>query len=260
MTSDAPDFSPLAAAYARARPRYPEALYAWLAAEAPGRRLAWDCATGSGQAAVGLADHFDRVVATDVSSEQIGHARPHPGIEYRVARAEASGLADGSVDLVTAAAAAHWFDLPAFGAEVRRVLRPGGLLAVWSYHAGIAEAPFDRVFDRLYRQILKPYFAPGARWVDERYETLALPGTPVAAPRFEIVCRWTLAQTLDYIGSWSAAASFRRAHDADPVDGVREELAALFGAPEAAQTLRLPIFLRVQRLGRPEARSPEEER
>lgn len=260
MPSDAPDFSPLAAAYARARPRYPEALYAWLAAQSPGHRLAWDCATGSGQAAIGVAEHFQRLVATDVSREQIRHAPPHPRIDYRVARAEASGLADGSVDLVTAAAAAHWFDLPAFGAEAARVLRPGGLLAVWSYHAGIVEPPFQAVFDRLYWRVLKPYFAPGARLVDERYETLPLPGTPVAAPRFEIVCRWTLAQTLDYIGSWSAAASCRRATGTDPVDAVRGELEALFGGAREERTLRLPIFLRAQRLGRAATRTPEEER
>jgi len=260
LASDAPDFSPLAAAYARARPRYPDALYEWLASESPATELAWDCATGSGQAALGVAERFRRVVATDVSEEQIRHAHPHQRVEYRVARAESSGLPAGAVDLVTVAAAAHWFDLPAFGAEATRVLRPGGLLAVWSYHAGIVEAPFDRAFDRLYREVLKPYFAPGARLVDERYETLELPGTPVAAPRFEIVCRWTLEQTVDYIGSWSATASYRRASGEDPVDAIRGELESLFAAGPAERTLRLPIFLRVQRLGSPESRAPEEGR
>ncbi|MCB1008980.1 MAG: class I SAM-dependent methyltransferase [Acidobacteria bacterium] len=260
MASDAPDFSPLAAAYARARPRYPRELYDWLAAESPSTELAWDCATGSGQAAIGVAERFRRVVATDLSEEQIGHAHPHPRVEYRVARAESSGLPDGAVDLVTVAAAAHWFDVPAFGAEAARVLRPGGLLAVWSYHAGIAEAPFDRVFDRLYVDVLKPYFASGARYVDERYETLDLPGTPVAAPRFEIVCRWTLAQTLDYIGSWSATASYRRANGRDPVDAIRSELESLFDREPGERTLRLPIFLRVQRLGAAASRAMEEGR
>jgi SAM-dependent methyltransferase len=113
------------------------------------------------------------VVATDVSAEQIRHAAPHPRVEYRVARAETSGLDAAAVDLAAAAAAAHWFDLVAFGAEVRRVVRPGGLLAVWTYHLGIVEPPFDALFHRFYWEILKPYFAPATRLVDERYETLA---------------------------------------------------------------------------------------
>ena len=249
MADTAPDFSPLAAVYARARPRYPAALYAWLAGQSPRHELAWDCATGNGQAAVGLVEHFRRVVATDASAEQVRHATPHERIDFRVARAESSGLEDASVDLVTVAAAAHWFDLEAFGVEVRRVLRPGGLLAVWSYHAGIVEAPFDEVFQRLYQEVLRPYFAPGARLVDERYETLELPGSAVAAPRFEIVCEWTLDQVLDYIASWSSVAAYRRQLGEDPIRRVAAELGRLWGGRSATRTLRLPLFLRVQRVG-----------
>ncbi len=249
MADATPDFSPLAAVYARARPRYPAELYAWLAARCPTRALAWDCATGSGQAAAGLVAHFRRVVATDRSAEQVRHATPHERIDYRVARAERSGLDDASADLVTVAAAAHWFDLEAFGAEARRVLRPGGLLAVWSYHAGIVAAPFDKVFHRLYWQVLKPYFAPGARLVDERYETLALPGSPVAAPRFEIVCSWTLAQVIDYLSSWSSVARYREERGEDPIRAVFAELENLWRGAQTARTLRLPLFLRVQRIG-----------
>jgi ubiquinone/menaquinone biosynthesis C-methylase UbiE len=129
-------FSRQAPLYARHRPRYPAGLFAYLAAAAPGHRLAWDCGTGSGQAAVGLAEHFEQVVATDLSAEQIAHAMPHPRIRYviapadRVETAQTMGLEPQSVDLVTAAQALHWFDLDRFYAEVRRVLRPGGLLAV----------------------------------------------------------------------------------------------------------------------------------
>jgi len=119
-------FSSASGRYAAYRPDYPAALFAWLADQCVERDTAWDCATGSGQAALGLAPHFSRVIATDASAEQIRHAEIHPAIAYRVAPAEASGLADRSVDLVTVAQAAHWFDLPRFYAEVTRVLKRGG--------------------------------------------------------------------------------------------------------------------------------------
>ncbi|HEX4936896.1 MAG TPA: class I SAM-dependent methyltransferase, partial [Gemmatimonadaceae bacterium] len=128
-------FSEHAATYVAARPEYPDELYRFVVGLAPGRELAWDCATGNGQAARDLARYFERVIATDASAAQIEHAAPVPNVEYRVATAESSGLADRSVQLVTVAQALHWLDLDAFYAEVRRVTVPGGVLAAWSYGA-----------------------------------------------------------------------------------------------------------------------------
>jgi SAM-dependent methyltransferase len=129
-------FSKISSQYAASRPRYPRALYEWLAQIAPGRERAWDCACGNGQAASDLAGHFSQVIATDLSAEQLREATPHPRIEYPAAVAEASGLPVGSVDVVTVAQALHWFELNRFYQEVRRVLRPGGVLAAWCYGAG----------------------------------------------------------------------------------------------------------------------------
>ncbi len=134
-------FSARAGDYARFRPSYPRALVEHLATLAPGRSLAWDVGTGSGQAALALADLFDHVVATDASAEQIRHAAPHFAVTYAQAREGRSGLPDASADLVTAAQAAHWFDLAAFYAEVRRVLRPGGVVALWCYGAATCTHP-----------------------------------------------------------------------------------------------------------------------
>lgn len=246
--SPPPDFSPLAGRYARSRPAYPSALYGHLAGLLDRRKLAWDAATGNGQAARGLADHFERVIATDISAEQIRHAEPHPRIEYRVASSENAGLPGASVDLVTVAAAAHWFDQAAFGAEVRRVVRPGGILAVWTYHVGILAPPFDRVFHKLYWEIVAPYFAEGARLVDARYETLTLPGEPLEAPKLHVGASWSFAQVADFVHSWSGTSKFMEARGVDPVELIAGELEAVWGPRESIHELRWPIFARISRL------------
>ncbi|HEV8238994.1 MAG TPA: methyltransferase domain-containing protein [Thermoanaerobaculia bacterium] len=244
----APDFSPLAATYVRVRPTYPPALYAWLAGLARRHELAWDCATGNGQAALGLAPHFARVVATDRSAEQLRHAPPHPRVEYRLATAERSGLAARRADLVTVAAALHWLDFAAFFAETARVLCPGGVLAAWTYHTAICEPPFDRAFHRLYWDVLRPYFDDRVRYVDDRYAGIAMPGEPIAAPPFTLTVDWTLEDALDYVRTWSGANVYREKTGADPAELIREELAPLFGDAATTRTVRIPLFVRASRL------------
>jgi SAM-dependent methyltransferase len=248
VATDTPDFSPLAERYAASRPTYPAELYDWLATECARHALAWDCGTGSGQAARDLAARFERVVGTDPSSEQLRFAPRHPRIEWRVAPAEASGLEAASADLITAAAAVHWFDLAAFGAEVLRVAaRPSSLLAVWTYHAGIAEPPVDRLLHHLYWDILQPYFASGARLVDARYATLVLPGSPIAAPSFTMKAAWRKEQFVGYLESWSGFAAYRRQHGDALFDAARQEVDRIW-AGRSTIDLRWPLFVRAQRI------------
>ena len=107
-------FSKHAADYAKFRPRYPQELFAYLGSIAPSRQLAWDCGTGNGQAAVGLASVFDRVIASDASEKRIANAQSHETVEYRVAPAENSGIGSETIDLIMVAQALHWFDLDRF--------------------------------------------------------------------------------------------------------------------------------------------------
>jgi len=230
---------------------YPVELFDWLASLIPRRdsdRVAWDTATGSGQAAIGLATHFDRVIATDTSAAQIENAVKHPRIEYRVARAEASGLAANSVDLVVAASALHWFDLPQFYEEVRRVARGGAALVAWTYHVGYVEPPFDDVFGSFYHDVVAPYFAPGARLVDDRYEDITLPGQPLEAPPFVASMRWTLPEIVDFVRTWSGVHAYVEAKGEDPVAALIPKLKAICGDTEARVELRWPIYLRASRL------------
>jgi ubiquinone/menaquinone biosynthesis C-methylase UbiE len=243
-----PDFSPIARRYARTRPAYPDALFSELASLTGGHRLAWDCATGNGQAAVGLAAHFDRVIATDISAEQVSLAARHPGIAYIAAAAEHPPLRDSSTDIVTVASAVHWFDIEAFGAQARRVIRPGGILAVWSYHVGRMEPPFDALFARFYDEILSPFFAPGARLVDDGYRTLALPGEPVATGEHPVSALWDLGRMFDFIRSWSGTDRYIRERGDDPSALIAAELASLWGPPETVRRVRWPLSIRVSRL------------
>ena len=145
-----PDYSPYAKKYAQSRPRYPDELFKYLVSLVEQHMVAWDCATGSGQAALSLVNYFKKVIATDISSEQISNAVRHNRIEYRVCQAEKSGISNNSVNLITVASAVHWFDLNNFYREVQRVITPGGILAVWTYHVGYVEPPFDKLFLNLY--------------------------------------------------------------------------------------------------------------
>jgi ubiquinone/menaquinone biosynthesis C-methylase UbiE len=245
-----PDFSPLAKRYAMSRPGYPPALFEHVAALVDRHEVAWDCATGNGQAAVGLAGHFERVIATDISEEQIRHALKNPRVDYRVAQSDSSGLDGDSVDLIAVASAVHWFDLEAFQTEAQRVLRHGGVLALWTYHVGHVEPPFDRVFYRFYYDILRPFFAPRARLVDEQYQTLVLPGEPLdPTEKFYVTAEWNLEQIKAFIMSWSGAQKYLEDRGQDPIDNISHELEALWGESDAIHRVRWPLFVRAARLG-----------
>jgi len=239
-------FSSVAIRYAEFRPRYPAALFDYLATLAPRSSTVWDCAAGNGQASVDLAARFDRVVATDASRDQIASAKPHPRIEFRVATAEANGLPDASVGLVTVAQAAHWFDLDRFYEEVRRVLRPGGALAIWAY--GINEVEGDRVNElvqEFYAKTVGPYWPPERKLVEEGYRTIPFPFTEIAPPAFRMETRWTLEQLLGYFGTWSATSRHVKATGFNPLDPLKDALLPIWGKAEIRRLVVWPLAVRV---------------
>lgn len=214
----------------------------------PRRTLAWDCATGNGQAARDLARYFERVVASDASPEQIAHAVDVRNVEYRVAPAQTSGLPPGSVDLVTVAQALHWLDHESFFAEVRRVAVPDGVIAAWCYgscHAGSDVEPLLRDFEN---GTVGAYWHPGRRWVDEGYQTIPFPFEEIAAAAFELRVRWSLSQLGEYISSWSAVAKFRRDRGEDPVAPLLEQIAKHWGPTDRTRDVTWPLSIRVGRV------------
>ncbi len=247
---NARSFGAQAKAYAAGRPGYPDALFDWIAEQAPAREAVWDVATGNGQAAISLAERFETVFATDIDPAQLAEAKVHDRIKYTLAPSEASGLASASVDAVTAAAALHWFSTPAFWAEVGRVLRPGGLFCAWVYDlpsdVPMLQAPLvDPV-----REIVDPYWAEGNRKAMRGYqpEEMGIPLTLVETPRFACDLSWTPEQVIAFMRSWSA---HKRARE----DGHEATLSALekdaLKRQQADRLLavRLPLYVLAGRKG-----------
>ncbi|HEX8986719.1 MAG TPA: class I SAM-dependent methyltransferase [Rhodocyclaceae bacterium] len=238
-------FSGGAVDYAKFRPGYPEALFDWIAAQTAGHDLVWDCGCGSGQASVPLAERYRRVVATDLSERQIREAAPHPRVAYRAAPAEASGLPDRCCDLVTVAQALHWFDFDRFYAEVRRVLKPGGVLAAWTYQLLRGEPGIDEIFIDYYRRVLASWWPAERKWVDESYRTLPFPFEEIAAPSLEIRLQWTLDDLLAYLRTWTATRYLAQAESRDPTLPLGDALRPVWG--EGTREIVWPIAMRVGR-------------
>ncbi|HET6779245.1 MAG TPA: class I SAM-dependent methyltransferase [Gemmatimonadales bacterium] len=242
-------FSQIAASYASCRPTYPEELFDYLAGLVHGRRLAWDCGAGTGQATIPLARRFDAVIATDISISMLEQAPRHPRVEYRAAPAEASGIPSATVDLVTVAQALHWLDVKAFYEEAARVLLPGGVLAVWTYASPqLEDATLQHHLSRFNREKVGPYWPPERRHVEEGYRTLSFPFAELDPPALAMEERWTLPQLLGYIGTWSATQRFRELAGRDPALDLERKLAPHWG--NSTRRVRWPLTLRLGR--RPE--------
>lgn len=242
-------FSGHATSYKAFRPTYPAELFAYLGSIAPSRRRAWDCACGNGQATVALAEVFDEVIGTDASQTQIAAAEPRDAVTYLVAPAEQSGLDAASIDLISVAQAVHWFDRPAFYAEVRRVGRPGGVLAVWCYELLHASEAIDAAIYRLYEPILGDYWPPERRLVEAGYKTLDFPFAEITPPPFAMQQHWTLAQLVGYLCTWSSVKRYEQQHGKNPLELIGDQLLAAWGDPAAERLMTWPLHLRVGRVG-----------
>src|ERR1044072_597110 len=222
------------------RPRYPQKLFEYLASVAPGRQLAWDCATGNGQAAVGLASVFDRVVATDASEKQIANAQSHEKVDYRIAPAENSGIRSETIDLIMVAQALHWFDLDFFYPEVQRVLKPGGVLAASAYNLLHIEKPIDEVVNRYYHEVVGPFWPPERRLV-EQFADLPFPFHEIPPPRFEMTEQWKPDHLLCYLPTWSSAQRFLADKGEDPLDQINDDLRRAWGDPSHTRRVAWPL-------------------
>ena len=240
-------FSAVAEAYSKGRPQWPDSLFAALADLTPGRELAVEVGCGSGQASLGLAQYFDLVEASDPSASQIARARPHPRVRYSVAPAEDTALEDHCADLLLAAQAAHWFDLDAFFAEARRLLRPGGLLALASYARCTLPVPQClELLDHFHLNTMAPWWPAERATVDNLYADIAeqMPFEPVPSRQLQLRTDWNLEDLMVYLASWSAVNRYRQSEGRDPLPPLEEAMRAHW--PQQGQErleIRWPITL-----------------
>lgn len=230
--------------YARFRPQYPPGLAAFLAGIAPDTRFAVDVGCGSGQLTAQLGDHFDRVLGLDPSAGQIAHAPAADHVRYAQAPAECLPVADGSASLVSAAQAAHWFRLPAFYAEVRRIARPGAVLALVSYGVPRLDADLDDRFRRFYEEEIGPFWPPQRQLVDAGYASLDFPFAEIPAPAMAIRKTWSLDEFLGYVSTWSAVSRAAKEGHGHVAGRFSSDLANRWGDPAARRTITWPINMR----------------
>ncbi|MGO4573862.1 class I SAM-dependent methyltransferase [Microvirga sp. 2TAF3] len=241
-------FSARSSDYAAYRPTYPRAAVDYLASLCAGHDVALDVGCGTGQLSVLLAEDFDKVIATDASAQQIEKATPHPRVDYRVAAAERSGLADHSVDLITAAQAAHWFDLPAFYAEARRIGKPGAILALVTYGVVQADPEINPVIQHFYKDVIGPYWPPERRHVEEGYRAFDFPFKELSPPPLAIEVQWRVADFIGYAETWSAVRGTEKALGREPVESFQRELVKAWGDPERRRAIRFPLSFRIGRI------------
>lgn len=240
-------FSQHSQVYAQYRPQYPEEIYAYLASIAPSQSLAWDCGTGNGQAAIGLANYFEHVFATDASAEQIARAYRHPKVEYHVEPAEHVSLPDSSADLVTVAVAIHWFNFDEFYREVKRVLKPSGVLAAWTYNLTEISPEIDALVQQYYFEILKGYWPERIHYLEEGYVTLPFPFEEIVPPAFAMQANWDLNQYAGFLNSWSATQRYKEQNGHHPLSLSWDQLRAAWGNENDQHSVRWPLHFRIGR-------------
>ncbi|MCF8238629.1 MAG: class I SAM-dependent methyltransferase [Saprospiraceae bacterium] len=239
-------FSEQSSGYALYRPSWPADLIASILTHCPGRDRAWDCATGNGQVATLLADHFNQVDATDISARQLAEAVARPNIHYALAPAEDTPFPDHVFDLITVGQAVHWFEHERFYREVERVLKPDGLLALLGYGLARITPEIDAIVDELYTDVLGPYWHPERKYIDEHYKCIPFPFRELHFPDLEHLLTWRVDHLLGYVNTWSAVRQYIQLDGVDPVEPFDAQLRQLWGTSERA--VHIPVFSRVGRL------------
>ena len=234
-------FGARADAYASFRPHYPESLFAWLAAQCAERLRALDIACGNGQASHPLREHFKQVLACDASLEQLQAGADQPGLQLFVAEAQTQPLPSQSLDLIVVAQALHWFATPAFFAEVRRLLKPGGVFCAWCYSLMRIDDELDALIDEFYWNTLGGYWPLGRASVDAGYRDIDNPFTPLAPPASAIEISWSLEQLLGYLRTWSAVQRYERQNGVDPLRLLQPKLRQIWSDAKQPRFVRLPL-------------------
>ena len=241
-------FSTQSDLYARYRPTYPKELYDHILSFVKEKNIAWDCATGNGQAAVVLADHFKKVIATDISAAQVDKAIKKDNIEYLVCSGESTPFADNTFDLVTVAQAYHWLRWKEFKKEVTRVCKPGALIAIWTYYRNTTgDKKIDDAVYNFYENVTRPYWDEARKYVEEKYVTVEFDYDLLPVKHFEITLNWQREDMIGYISSWSAIQKYIKVNGHSPIPTIEEEINKLWPEGELKK-VSFPLYLKLGKI------------
>lgn len=240
-------FSKQAVAYSQFRPEYPKELFDFLMSQVKEKELCWDCATGNGQAAKTLSQHFKKVIATDLSAEQIQQAAPDPKISYHIVSAEQAQFEAQSLDLITVAQALHWFNLDIFYSNAKRFLKSNGIIAAWGYDFFTISPELDEILDPYGREFLKDYWS-NKNWIlIGGYKNISFPFSKVETPNFYLNVSWDYYQMKGYLDSWSATQKFKDKNHKDPFESIKGDVEDLWGDKDQKRTISWKLFTLVGR-------------
>ena len=240
-------FSTQAESYKKYRPTYPSNLYDEIFEHVSFFDTCWDCATGNGQVATVLASKFKKVFATDISENQLVQAQPISNVKYSVQLAEKTNFPDHHFDLITVGQAIHWFDFEAFNMEVKRVLKPNGVIAFWGYGLIKVDDPIDAITSVFDSEIVGPYWDVERRHIDHAYSTIPFDFEPIECKdAYFIQEEWDLNRLEGYFNSWSCVQNFIKKNNQNPVPDLMKRISS-YWKEEEIKKVRFPIFLRMGR-------------
>lgn len=236
------NFSQQSSLYAQYRPDYPPEIFDYIISFIKNKNTAWDCGTGNGQSAVALSKHFKKVIATDISAKQLQNAEQAENIFYSVQPAEQTNIEKNSVDLITVAQAAHWFDFDKFYTEVKKVATSNAFIAVWCYSLLRINKEVDDIIDQYHFTTLKKYWDAERKYVDDGYTTIPFPFEKISTPNFAIEKCWDLEKLEGYLNTWSALQKYIAANNSNPVPELIQNIKPHWGVA-AKQKITFPIHL-----------------
>lgn len=238
------NFSSHAEEYLKFRPTYPRELFEFLLKLVSEKITEWDCGTGNGQVAQELAKYFDKVYATDISEKQIKNSVKRKNIHYKVESAEETSFPDRFFDLITVAQAIHWFDFNQFYKEVRRTLKPNGIIAVIGYGLIQTDDETDSIINNFYNNIIGPYWDKERKYIDENYETIPFPFKEKETIKLTNEFQWTLEKFIGYLQTWSAVQHFVKKKNQNPIDLIYKDLKEAWKGGNT-KPVKFPILLRI---------------
>ncbi|KAM3338329.1 putative methyltransferase DDB [Capsicum galapagoense] len=250
--------------YSVGRPSYPDNLFNFIASKTPCHDLVWDVGTGTGQAAQSLAKLYKNVIATDASPKQLEFAAKVPNVQYKctspnmsMSEIETKIGSESSVDLITIAQAMHWFDLPTFYQQAKRLLKkPNGVIAAWCYTTPEVSDSVDAILEKFYTIDTGPYWESPRKLVDEKYKTIDFPfeavdGCDHNGPfEFKIEKVTDLESYFTYLKSWSAYQTAKEKGAELLTDDVVDKFTSAWNEDgKSEKTVTYPIYLRIGKVG-----------